>query len=142
MRAFSGHVSSSSSALLHVRPEDENLKNLRNFFSQIDREGFSLAWEPRGEWSRDLIGGICGEFDLLHCADPFKAEAIPSRGIYWRLHGKTGYSYRYSDEELAELSTMLRNAQEGAGPAYVLFNNIWMNDDALRFQAGAVTTSR
>ncbi len=125
------------------RPDRENLRNLRDFFSHINRYNFALAWEPRGDWSRDLIQGICNEFDLLHCVDPFKAESVPGRGIYWRLHGKTGYSYRYSDEELAQLSAMLlEHVQDvGRGPAYVFFNNIWMKDDALRFQAGTLTTS-
>jgi len=117
------------------RPDSENIKNLRSFFSQVKREAFSLAWEPRGEWPRDLVQGLCNDLGLLHCVDPFKNQPVPGQQIYWRLHGKGGYSYRYSDQELAELGSMLfEHARPGSGPAYVLFNNVWMKADALRFQ--------
>ncbi len=115
-------------------PNTENLQNLRTFFSQIKREGFFLAWEPRGDWPRAIVQELCSELDLLHCVDPFKAESVHGRPSYWRLHGKGGYSYRYSDEELRQLRGMLlESAQEGSD-CYVLFNNIWMKDDALRLQ--------
>ncbi|MDQ6706608.1 MAG: DUF72 domain-containing protein [Acidobacteriota bacterium] len=117
-------------------PNPENLRHLRTFFSEIDRERFRLAWEPRGQWPLDLVQGICAEYDLVHCVDPFAGESAFRRPVYWRLHGRTGYSYRYSDEELDQLRAMLTEAdQESGAPSYVFFNNIWMRDDALRFQA-------
>lgn len=113
----------------------ENVQNMRTFFSQVKREGFFLAWEPRGEWPREIVQELCRELDLLHCVDPFKAESAYDGSSYWRLHGKGGYSYRYSDEELAQLRGMLlESAERGCGDSYVLFNNIWMKEDALRFQ--------
>ncbi|MDQ6700739.1 MAG: DUF72 domain-containing protein [Acidobacteriota bacterium] len=116
-------------------PTPENLRHLRGFFAEIEREDFRLAWEPRGHWPRDLVQEICAEYDLLHCVDPFKTQSALGRSIYWRLHGLTGYSYRYSDEELDQLQAMLTEAgQESRAPSYVFFNNIWMRDDALRFQ--------
>ena len=55
--------------------------------------------------------------------------------IYWRLHGRGGYSYRYSDQDLQQLQTMFRqHALQSKDTAFVLFNNIWMKDDARRFQ--------
>ena len=118
------------------RPERENINNLRSFFSRVKRDEFQFAWEPRGEWNDDLVGQLCGELDLIHCVDPFKAEQCRKGAIYWRLHGRGGYSYRYSDEDLAELKQQLyRHGSDLTGPAYILFNNIWMKDDASKFSA-------
>lgn len=117
------------------RPERENLQNLRSFFGDLSRGGVLLAWEPRGDWPDALIENICRDFDLLHCVDPFKRESVHGLQTYWRLHGKTGYSYRYSDAELAELRIALANRfHNGHAPNYVLFNNVWMKDDAERFR--------
>lgn len=33
--------------------DEETRKDLDRFFSTIDREDFSLAWEPRGEWEEN-----------------------------------------------------------------------------------------
>jgi uncharacterized protein YecE (DUF72 family) len=108
-----------------------NVAGFREFFGRVGTQGFRMAWEPRGDWSAELVQGLCAEFNLLHCVDPFEREAVHGDSIYWRLHGRGGYSYRYSDEELKQLRTMLERA---AKPAYVLFNNVWMKEDALRFQ--------
>ncbi len=119
------------------RPEKENIANLRSFFSSIDREEFQFAWEPRGDWPQEIVRHLCGDLNLIHCIDPFKADpaALDTSGpIYWRLHGRGGYSYRYSDEDLQHLLRMLTTHSKQNGPAYILFNNIWMKDDALRFQ--------
>ncbi len=116
-------------------PNGENIHNLRTFFSRLKRGEFLFAWEPRGDWPREIVEELCTDLDLLHCVDPFKAEPAYGRSSYWRLHGKGGYSYRYSDEELAQLRGMLlESAERGSGDSYVLFNNIWMKDGALRFQ--------
>jgi len=45
---------------------------------------------------------------------------------YYRLHG-FDYKHKYTDEELEKL---LRMSRKG----YVMFNNIHMLDDALRFK--------
>ncbi len=115
-------------------PNTENIQNLRTFFSQVKREEFLFAWEPRGNWPPEIVRQLCSDLDLLHCVDPFKAESTYGRSSYWRLHGKTGYSYRYSDEELRQLSRMLLGSAQGGSHCYVFFNNIWMKDDALRLQ--------
>ncbi len=115
-------------------PGRENVRNFRTFFSQVERGGIQLAWEPRGAWPDALVRELCAEFGLLHCADPFDRPAVYGETLYWRLHGRGGYSYRYSDEELDELGRMLRDgAEEGRTGAYVMFNNIWMKEDAARF---------
>jgi len=113
-------------------PTRENIANFRSFFAQVEREEFLLAWEPRGEWPGELVRDLCSEFELLHCVDPFANQQVYGAG-YWRLHGRGGYRYRYTDQDLKELAAM----QTRQSPMYVLFNNVWMKDDALRFQSGS-----
>ena len=116
-------------------PEAENLRNFRQFFSDVKREQFRLAWEPRGDWASDLVAGLCRDFNLLRCVDPFSADPTEAPAPYWRLHGRGAYSYRYSDEDLHELMQRLHESQARAnGPHYIFFNNVWMKQDALRFQ--------
>jgi uncharacterized protein YecE (DUF72 family) len=110
------------------RPTDENIANMQAFFSRIDRDGFRLAWEPRGAWPADVIRRLCQELDLIHCVDPFKNEPLHGEFQYFRLHGITGYAYRYTDQDLERLKSWVK-----AKPTYTLFNNNWMKDDALRF---------
>lgn len=47
---------------------------------------------------------------------------------YFRLHGGSDYGHEYTNDELRKLSEMTRKE------AYVLFNNIAMHSDALRFK--------
>ncbi len=118
------------------RPEAGNLRNMRRFFLSIKRESFALAWEPRGDWPTDVVARLCEDLDLLLCVDPLKPELIGVRTSYWRLHGRGGYSYRYTDEDLGELAALWqRCAADGEGPLYIFFNNIRMKEDALRFAA-------
>lgn len=46
---------------------------------------------------------------------------------YFRLYGGPDYSHQHGDDELERLKDM------ATGETYVLFNNISMHDDALRF---------
>ena len=46
----------------------------------------------------------------------------------WITSGFTGYQNTYTDEELGELKK-----KAGRKPAYVMFNNSTMKEDALRF---------
>ncbi|MDQ6677511.1 MAG: DUF72 domain-containing protein, partial [Acidobacteriota bacterium] len=111
-------------------PSRENVANFRSFFAQVEHEEFLLAWEPRGEWPEELVRDLCAEFQLLHCVDPFARDRLHGAG-YWRLHGRGGYRYRYTDADLERLAMMkARN-----NPVYIFFNNVWMKEDALRFQA-------
>lgn len=112
-------------------PNRANVANFREFFARIEPSEFRLAWEPRGDWSVQLVRELCAEFNLIHCVDPFDRDAVAGDLTYWRLHGRGGYSYRYSNEELDELRVKLERSVK---PAYVFFNNVWMKEDALRFQ--------
>ncbi len=51
-----------------------------------------------------------------------------SPAYYFRLHGGPGYRYSYTNDELGYLRRMAANKE-----SYVLFNNVTMYDDALRF---------
>ncbi len=111
-------------------PTLAHIENLRRFFKGIDRTGFVAAWEPRGDWPPDLTRKLCAELDLVHVVDPLKQHPQSEGLRYFRLHGVTGYRYLHTDEDLRAV------AQECGGdvPTYVLFNNQFMGEDALRLQ--------
>ena len=110
-------------------PTGEHVQNLETFLRTIDRHGIQLAWEPRGKWPPDLVQEICERHDLIHAVDPFQASPTTTGMAYFRLHGRTGYRYQYTDDDLDELLAWCRKFEK----AYCLFNNITMWDDALRF---------
>lgn len=115
-------------------PARENVRNLSRFFREIDRDHRTLAWEPRGEgWNPQLVRDLCAENNLIHCVDPFERGPAYGDALYWRLHGKGGYRYRYTDEDLAELRAKLCAQTDLPGPHYIMFNNIYSRQDALRF---------
>ncbi|MFI5340902.1 MAG: DUF72 domain-containing protein [Candidatus Methylomirabilales bacterium] len=111
-------------------PTPTHVEHLRKFFSAIDRTGLVAAWEPRGDWPPDMVRGLCGELDLVHVVDPLKQ--LPQReGLrYFRLHGVTGYRYLHTDQDLQAVAEQCA----AEAPTYVLFNNLFMGEDALRLQ--------
>lgn len=111
------------------RPVPQNLENMRAFFSGIPRENLAMAWEPRGTWPLELIRSLCQELDLIHCVDPFLGPPVWGRINYFRLHGVTGYRYSFTQEDLRELLLWCSGK-----PSLVLFNNLTMAQDAIRFQ--------
>src|SRR5579884_761496 len=111
------------------RPTDENLRHLRLFFSQVQRDGLALAWEPRGAWEPELIRQLCAELNLVHVVDPLVNLPVAGPFRYYRLHGIGGYRYRYTDADLDRLAALC----EGPEVVYVLFNNVNMWEDAQRF---------
>jgi uncharacterized protein YecE (DUF72 family) len=110
------------------RPTEQNVANMREFFTRIDRDHFLFAWEPRGVWPETLVLELCEELQLIHCVDPFKNKPQYGDIQYFRLHGITGYAYRYTDADLQRLKERIYQK-----PTYLLFNNNWMKDDAQRF---------
>ncbi len=111
------------------RPLEQNAKNMRIFFSKIDRADFTFVWEPRGAWPDDLIIMLCKELDLIHCVDPFRNKSLSGHFDYFRLHGITGYyDDAYTDKDLQILQKKIRKKL-----TYVMFNNKTMKEDALRF---------
>ena len=72
-----------------------------------------------------------------HVVDPFKTLPVyVGKTAYFRLHGlgKRLYYYQYSDEELKRLFEIVKDYEEKTEEVYVLFNNLSMFDDAIRFK--------
>ncbi len=112
-------------------PTPEHKADLRSFCRAIERGGLLLAWEPRGNWTDEEISTLCRELDLIHCVDPFQRLPVHGTPAYLRLHGRTGYPYRYSDDDLRQLAAWCQSYAD----AYCMFNNMSMWEDALRFQS-------
>lgn len=103
---------------------------LEAFFDRIraDADSLTLAWEPRG-WPDALAQETCDALGLVRVVDPFR-DAPPPHGLrYFRLHGITGYGYRYTDADLARLRDLCHSE------TWCLFNNTAMGEDAARFLA-------
>ncbi len=120
------HVVFQCPASLH--PSVENKRNLEAFFSKMKRGNLRFVWEPRGKWQPEEIRDLCGELNLIHAVDPFKDEPQSREVRYFRLHGITGYRYRFSNEDLESLREKCR------GMTYCFFNNADMWADASAFQ--------
>jgi uncharacterized protein YecE (DUF72 family) len=118
------------------KPTDDNINNLENFFSDVDRGGLNFAWEPRGKWEDETIKRICNDHDLWHAVDPFSRSTVTPDRCYYRLHGRVRWRYQYEDGELMELAQMLPVDKL----SYVFFNNITMVDDAVRFEKMLLTS--
>ncbi len=110
------------------KPLEDHVHNMKEFFKKIKRNSFTLIWEPRGEWEDRGVEKLCKELGLLPCLDPFGKSLFKGDLIYMRLHGKTGYRYSYSEEDLLELFNKVRFCSE----AYLLFNNVNMYENARR----------
>ncbi len=112
-------------------PTDEHIRDLRAFFTAIDRAGMLCAWEPRGQgWTTGLVHDLCRELDLIHALDPFLGVPAYGSPRYFRLHGGADYSYKFTDADLELLRTWIGNQD-----CYCLFNNVEMWNDATRFKA-------
>jgi len=112
-------------------PDEMHVAWLREFFRRHIQPDLTFAWEPRGCWPTVLIRELCSELELIHAVDPFQGLPVTAGTAYFRLHGRSGYRYRYSDEDLRQLLSWCQEYPT----AYVLFNNVSMWEDALRFQA-------
>lgn len=121
---------------------DENVSNMRKFMKSIKRDGLKIAWEPRGDWLEHLdeVKKLCSELELIYVTDILRRELIVTSDIaYTRLHGlnprEYDYKYKYTDDDLKKLKEkVLALEKEGVKESYVLFNNVWMKEDALRFK--------
>uniref|UniRef100_A0A7C4B8P0 DUF72 domain-containing protein n=1 Tax=Thermofilum pendens TaxID=2269 RepID=A0A7C4B8P0_THEPE len=121
---------------------EENLRNAVEFFRSAETRDFWVGWEPRGSWleSPGRIAEVVSRFDrVVHVVDPFRARPVVEREVvYYRLHGIGGgevnYRYKYTDEDLRRLAELVRPHLEARRAVYVLFNNVYMAQDAARFK--------
>jgi len=107
-------------------PSEDHIKNLRQFFKKVKRHHFIFIWESRGKWEREHVERICTDQGIVPCLDAFAGKPVRGELLYVRLHGRTGYQYRYSDEEMKEL---IRTG-ETFPSAYLMFNNVNMYEDS------------
>jgi uncharacterized protein YecE (DUF72 family) len=111
-------------------PDQENIKNLKQFFSHIKRGEYILAWEPRGRWLPKDIEFLCRDLDLVHVVDPFVTSQKYGNISYYRLHGRNRYRYKYTRDDLELLMGYAQRTKD----CYVMFNNVDMFDDAVAFK--------
>lgn len=114
------------------RPERASLDNLRKFFKKRKREKFIFVWEPRGKWEIEILKDLYQELGIYIAFDPFKEKGFSQKIVYFRLHGKRGYNYRYSKQELRDLLEMIKKLRFET--CYLLFNNVYMWENALEFK--------
>ncbi len=123
---------------------EDSIKWVEGFFEEalsiISGKNILLGWEPRGEWSRNtgVLEKILSRYGVIHIVDLFKKKpvSIPQNILYSRLHGigerEVNYKYKYSDEDFGKLVEILGEIE--FNEAYILFNNIYMFEDGLRFK--------
>jgi len=120
----------------------DSLEKAKEFFLTVDRENLQLVWETRGStWNtpavREKIAKTLQKANVTHVTDPFVTTPAYVENIaYFRLHGlgKQMYYYQFTDNELKRLYMSLKPFEDEGKEVYVLFNNLSMFDDALRFK--------
>jgi uncharacterized protein YecE (DUF72 family) len=119
----------------------DKLGEAEKFFANINREDLTLVWETRGlEWEKpevvERLRQVLSRLNVVHVTDPFRVlPAYTGQIAYFRLHGlgEEPYYYQYTDEELRRLSEIAKNFEAEGKTVYVLFNNLSMFEDGLRF---------
>jgi len=119
----------------------DRLADAKKFFREVNREDLFLVWETRGPaWETaeayKKLGRVLGELGVAHVTDPFRVMPAYTREVaYFRLHGlgEQMYYYQYSDAELQKLKELVAPCEEEGKEVYVLFNNLSMFDDGVRF---------
>ncbi|MEM1803841.1 MAG: DUF72 domain-containing protein [Desulfurococcaceae archaeon] len=110
--------------------------HIYDFFTAVVGR-WRLAWEPRGQTYGDikLIEKVA-ELGVVIVVDPLRKEPTTARYHYFRLHGLGGrevnYRYKYTAQDLQRLASIIKQLK--GEEAYVMFNNIYMYDDAVEFK--------
>lgn len=120
------------------KADEGNARRIVGFFREAPRDSFLIAWEPRGDWweRKDLLSQTASKADLLIAGDVLRGRVPPvdQEILYARLHGLGGkevnYKYKYTDEDLERLKDLVARWRE----AYVMFNNVYAFEDAVRFK--------
>jgi uncharacterized protein YecE (DUF72 family) len=122
--------------------QPEKLDDAVHFFQKIAWQDLKLVWETRGEiWdsseTRRKLADKLRTIHVSHVTDPFiTMPAFVTEITYFRLHGlgERMYYYQYMDSDLEKLYKIVLSFQKSSEEVYVLFNNLAMFDDAMRFQ--------
>jgi uncharacterized protein YecE (DUF72 family) len=119
--------------------EEGNIKNVKTFFKKISKDvkDIHLGIEFRNiSWTDNIVKSLCEECNVIHIVDPLHSKPFFRQEIrYYRLHGsydnkgKINYRYKYSDEDLKKVISLCDGKIN-----YVLLNNVYMYDDALRLK--------
>ncbi len=123
------------------RATEANAARIAEFFRAAGIEGFELYWEPRGDWwdeeNREMLESTASNAGLLLAGDPLRGRIPPRRQgvLYARLHGLGGsgevnYRYKYTDDDLERLRGIVSEWPR----AYIMFNNVYAFEDAVRFR--------
>ncbi len=109
---------------------EENIKNIKNFFK--NKDGLLFFWEARGNWNKNTLKRIFEECKIFQAVDPFHQEVIvKGPPIYLRLHGRKMYKYKFNEADFEEIKKIIESIK---GEVFVLFNNIYMWEDAQKFR--------
>jgi len=121
-------------------PTDANRTALFRFFESIRADAIK-GIELRGGWATHFVARICEEIGLVHVVDPFDKESATYGLAYFRLHGSppgpSMYRYTYTDADLLRLKSICDEYDD----SYLMFNNLSMHSDALRFQRILATST-
>jgi len=116
----------------------ENAKNIIEFFENVERP-FAIAIEVRHRsWydHQEMLKQSLKKIEAIHIVDPLiKKPFLKSETGYYRLHGlnkKLDYKYQYRDDELLKLFEEIKKI--GCQESFVMFNNLSMREDAIRFK--------
>ncbi|MEB3816902.1 MAG: DUF72 domain-containing protein [Desulfurococcales archaeon] len=118
----------------------ENARRVTEFFRNAGLDDWEVYWEPRGDWwssGRKLLEEVAGSLGLRVAGDLLRGREPPGWQdvAYIRLHGLGGrgevnYRYKYTDSDLRMLLSKVTRFQR----AYVMFNNVYAFEDAVRFK--------
>jgi len=121
----------------------DKLGDAEEFLSKIKRDNLVVVWETRGSaWDisdiKEKLAERLEALNVVHVTDPFKALPVYTDNLaYFRLHGlgKELYYYQYTDDELKQLRRLVQPFERDGKDVYVLFNNLAMFEDGLRFKS-------
>lgn len=117
---------------------EENAKNIVEFFKNVEKP-FAVAIELRHRsWDENqgMLEKSLKEIEAIHVVDPLvKKPFLKNKKGYYRLHGlskRLDYRYQYRDDELLKLLEEIKRI--GCQDNFVMFNNLSMREDAIRFK--------
>jgi uncharacterized protein YecE (DUF72 family) len=115
---------------------DASINDALKFFRMINRH-LDIAIEFRHKsWFEKISDTkrLVSKANLIHITDALKEMPVSSGKAYYRLHGpgKQMYKYSYTNEDLRKLREVIHDMR--CEVAYVMFNNLSMREDALRFK--------